>query len=270
VNLGKYLSGSAPWRGWPRQASAMSLAVAVGVFGLAGVHRTEGRAEAATSDVAAPALAALEWPVGPDPAVDLPIPPRLVLTPEVEAAPTTTVPVETTTTTAPPPDTTITTTVPPPPPPPAPPSTTAPTRPPAPSSGPEARVRVEAIADSTGWDWRAAGVRFNLSFHPTGRNWGVYERDTGIIWIGPTAFADANRLRYVVLHELAHGWQYHQNRFADFITDYARWGFKTIGPALEASADCVAALWGATRGHYWSCPADARALAVRRLHGDWR
>ena len=264
----------------------MSLAVAVGVFGLAGVHRTEGRADAATGEAAIgeaaigeaaigeaaigqAALADLHWPVVPDPAVELPIPPSLSMTPEVEPTTTTTVPVETTTTTAPPPETT-TTTVPPPPPPPPPPPTTAPTSPPTPTAGPEARARVEAIADSSGWDWRAAGVRFNLSFHPTGRNWGVYERDTGIIWIGPTAFADANRLRYVVLHELAHGWQYHQNRFGDFITDYARWGFRTIGPALEASADCVAALWGATRGHYWTCPADARALAVRRLQGDWR
>jgi hypothetical protein len=287
VNLGKWHGGSAPWRGWPRQASAMSLAVVVGVFGLAGVHRTEGRAEASISsgsrrlcqgdtpcppgydvaEAANAAGAALLWPVGPDEAVDLPIPPRLFLTPEVEQATTTTVPVETTTTTAPPPEATTTTTAPPPP---AAPPTTAPKPRSAPTTGPGARARVEAIADSTGWDWRAAGVRFNLSFHPTGRNWGVYERDTGIIWIGPTAFGDANRLRYVVLHELAHGWQYRQNRFADFITDYARWGFKTIGPALEASADCVAALWGSTRGHYWTCPADARALALRRLGGDWR
>ena len=267
MNLGKLQSGNAPSRGWPRQASAMSLAVVVGVFGLAGVHRTESRAEAATSDAVEGATGALDWPVVPDPAVDLPIPPRLLLTPEAEPAMTTTLAVETTTTTAPPPETATTTTVPSPPPPPPP--TTAPKPPLTASSGPEAQARVEAIADSSGWDWRAAGVRFNLSFHPTGRNWGVYERDTGIIWIGPTAFADANRLRYVVLHELAHGWQYRQNRFADFITDYARWGFQTIGPALEASADCVAALWGSTRSHYWTCPADARALALRRLGGDW-
>ena len=269
MNLGNGQSGSALRRGWSRQVNAMGLAVVVGIFGLAGVHRTEGRAEAAETEAGAagavgPALD-LDWPAGPDPAVELPIPPRLLATPDTETT-TTTLPVETTTTTAPPPETTTTTAPPPPPP------TTAPM--PAPrapvSSGPEARARVEAIADSSGWDWRAAGVRFNLSFHPTGRNWGVYERDTGIIWIGPTAFADANRLRYVVLHELAHGWQYHQNRFAQFITDYAAWGFSTIGPALEASADCVARLWGATGGHYWNCPADARALAIRRLGGDWR
>jgi hypothetical protein len=251
VNLGNVQSGSALRRGWPRQASAMGLAVVVGVFGLAGVHRTEGRAEAA-----------LDWPAGPDAAVDLPIPPKLLATPEAEPITTTTLPVETTTTTAPPPETTTTTA-----PPPLPPST-APRASAAP--GPEARAQVEAIADSSGWNWRAAGVRFNLSFHPSGRNWGVYEAATSIIWIGPTAFGDASRLRYVILHELAHAWQYRQNRFAQFISDYAAWGFNTIGPALEAGADCVAAVWGAARGHYWNCPADGRALAIRRLGGDWR
>jgi hypothetical protein len=114
-------------------------------------------------------------------------------------------------------------------------------------------------------------VRFQLAYHPTECcHWGVYERDTGIVWVGPAAFGDPNRLRYVVLHELAHGWQYRQNRFAQFISDYAPWGFNTIGPALEAGADCVAAVWGAGPGHYWSCPGDAQALALRRLRGDWR
>ena len=267
MNLGNVQSGSAPWRGWPRQASSMGMAVMVGIFGLVGVHRTEGRAEASTAAEPDP-VAALEWPAAPavEAVVDLPLPPRLLTTPEPETTTTTTVPVETTTTTAPPPETTTTTV-----PPPAPPPTAAPKPPPTPTSGPEAQARVEAIADSSGWDWRSAGVRFNLAFHPTGRNWGVYERDTRIIWIGPTAFADPDRLHYVVLHELGHGWQYAQNRFEQFITDYATWGFNTIGPALEAGADCVAALWGASgRGHYWSCPPAARALAQRRLAGDWR
>ena len=266
MHLGNGQSGSALGRGWPRQFSAMGLAVAVGVFGLVGVHRTQGRAEAAETDVAGAIKAALDWPAGPDPAVDLPIPPRLLMTPEAEPLTATTLPVETATPTAPPPETT-TTTLPPPPPP-----TTAP-KPAARAStggGAAARAQVEAIADSTGWNWRAAGVRFNLAFHPSGRNWGVYEAATSIIWIGPTAFGDANRLRYVVLHELAHAWQYRQNRFAQFINDYAAWGFNTIGPALEAGADCVANVWGVAGGHYWRCPADARALALRRLGGDWR
>jgi hypothetical protein len=249
----------------------MSLAVVVGVFGLVGVHRTEGRADAATESQAFLQAQALDWPAPPglQSVVDLPVPPRVLMTLEEAEPTTTTVPPETTTTTVPP--ETTTTAVPPAPPP----TTAAPPAPPPParvaSSGPAAQVRVEAIADSTGWDWRAAGVRFRLSYHPTECcHWGVYERDTAIIWVGPTAFGDPNRLRYVVLHELAHGWQYRQNRFAQFISDYSTWGFNSIGPALEAGADCVAALWGAGRGHYWSCPAAAQALAQRRLGGDWR
>jgi hypothetical protein len=213
----------------------------------------------------------LDWPSAPgvEAVVDLPIPPRLLLTPETaESATTTTVPAETTTTTVPPPVETTTTTLPPPPP------TTVPPKaaPRATASGaPQTRAQVEAIADSSGWNWRAAGVRFNLAYYPGDCcHWGVYEAATSIIWVGPSAFGDPNRLRYVVLHELAHAWQYRQNRFAQFISDYAAWGFNTIGPALEAGADCVATVWGAARGHYWNCAADARALATRRLRGDWR
>jgi hypothetical protein len=238
----------------------MGLAVVIGVFGLVGVHRTEGRADA---------QAALDWPAvnEPPPFDELPVPPKLLLTPETaEPTTTTTAPPETTTTTAPPVETTTTTQPPPPPPP-----TTAPTPRLSASSGPQAQAQVEAIADSSGWNWRAAGVRFNVSFYPSDCcHWGVYEAATSIIWIGPTAFADPNRLRYDVLHEMAHAWQYRQNRFAEFIRDYTAWGFSTIGPAREAGADCVAAVWGAGGGHYWSCPADAQALAARRLRGDWR
>jgi hypothetical protein len=259
VNLGNVKESGQARPDLARQVSAMGFAVVIGVLGLVGVHPTEGRAEAASAALASVDRAA--------PVLDLPMPPALVWSPET-ASTTTTVPVETTTTTAPPPPPeppTTTTTAPSPPP------TTAPPKPKAASSGPEAQAQIEAIADSTGWDWRAAGVRFKAAYHPTECcHWGVYERDTSIIWVGPSAFGDQHRLRYVVLHELAHAWQYRQNRFREIIADYTRWGFSTIGPALEAGADCVADVWGALRGHYWNCPADAQALAVRRLNGDWR
>jgi hypothetical protein len=265
VNLGIVDNDSRLRRGWTRQISAMSLAVVVGVFGLVGIHRAEGRADAT------PAVG------GGAPVVDLPVPPRLLTTPE-SAPPTTTTtaPVEAGTTTVPPPVETTTTTSPPP----APSPSTGPPqpKPPAParprwaaSTGPQAQAQVEAIADSSGWNWRAAGVRFNMGFYPADCcHWGVYEAARSIIWVGPTAFEDQSRLRYVVLHELAHAWQYRQNRFAQFISDYTAWGFDTIGPALEAGADCVANVWGAAGGHYWNCPLDARGLATRRLTGDWR
>ena len=254
MNLGKVPGVSAPRAGWSRQFSAMGFAVVVGVFGLVGVHRTEGRADAATAE----------------PVLDLPVPPRLLMTMDEPATTmTTTLPVETTTTTttAPPPVETTTTTAAPPPST----TTTAPPKPKVASSGPEAMAQIEAIADTTGWNWRAAGVRFMAAYNQSACcHWGVYERDTGIVWIGPSAFGDQNRLRYVVLHELAHAWQYRQGKFAEIIADYSRWGFSTIGPALEAGADCLADVWGALRGHYWNCPADAQALAARRLGGDWR
>jgi hypothetical protein len=235
----------------------MGFAVVVGVFGLVGVHPTEGRADAAS---AAPVL-------------DLPVPPRLLMTLGGFTSLPFGTPEETTTTTVPV-ETTTTTTAPPPPPTTAPPAPSGPSTPPKPrvaSSGPEAQAQVEAIADSSGWNWRAAGVRFAMGYYPSDCcHWGVYEAAKSIIWIGPSAFGDQNRLRYVVLHELAHAWQYRQNRFREIIADYAHWGFNSIGPALEAGADCVAEVWGALRGHYWNCPADAQALAVRRLHGDWR
>jgi hypothetical protein len=242
--------------------SATGCAVAVGVFGLVGVHPAEGRA-----DAAAPAAGEA------GPVVDLPVPPRLPATSEpAEPTTTTTAPPETTPTAPPPVETTTTTTAPPPPP------ASGPLAPPAPagpravvSAGPQAQAQVEAIADSSGWNWRAGGVRFDIGFYPADCcHWGVYEAAKSVIWVGPTAFEDQNRLRYVVLHELAHAWQYRQNRFAQFITDYTAWGFTTIGPALEAGADCLANVWGAPVGHYWTCPADARALAARRFSGDWR
>jgi hypothetical protein len=204
--------------------------------------------------------------------VDLPVPPKLLMTPATAEDAMTAAPEETTTTTAPPVVTTTTAAAPvsAPPTPIAAPVEPAPPRA-APVTGPIAQAQVESIADSSGWNWRAAGVRFAMGFYPADCcHWGVYESARSVIWIGPTAFADPNRLRYVVLHELAHAWQYRQNRFADFIRDYGTWGFTTIGPALEAGADCVASVWGAAGGHYWNCPADARALATRRLSGDWR
>jgi hypothetical protein len=259
VNLGK-VQGDSPRAGRSRQFTAMGFAVVVGVLGLVGIHRTEGRADAASV-------------VAAEPVLDLPLPPPLPATPEIaEPVTTTTLPVEATS--PPPPVEPTAAPAPPPEPPAAPPVTAAPRAPTATvksRTGPDAQAQVEAIADSTGWNWRGAGVRFAMGYHPGDCcHWGVYEAARSVIWIGAGAFADQHRLRYVVLHELAHAWQYRQDRFREFISDYSAWGFASIGPALEASADCIAVVWGALRGHYWNCPADAKALAVRRLRGDWR
>jgi len=260
MNLGTVQRAAALRRGRARQLGAAGFAVALSVVGLVAVQPAQGQAAGPAQGGGAPVL-------------DLPLAPRPA------PATTTTAPPETTTTTAPPPVATTTTTAPAAPSAPstnaplqtpAPPPAPAPAKPPAVSSGPQAQAEVEAVADSSGWDWRTAGVRFNVAFYPADCcHWGVYESAKSVIWIGPTAFDDPTRLRYVVLHELAHAWQYRQNRFAEFITDYAPWGFTTIGPALEAGADCLANVWGAVGGHYWACPPAARALAARRYAGDW-
>ncbi|MDQ1504856.1 MAG: hypothetical protein QOD57_2583 [Actinomycetota bacterium] len=125
--------------------------------------------------------------------------------------------------------------------------------------------QVQAIADSSGWNWRAAGVSYVIGFHPQACcHWGIYDSRTGAIYVGPTAFATAERLRYVVLHETAHAWQYRAAPIQALMGDYTRWGYHGAN-ALEAGADCIATLWGADRsqGHYWRCPDAALAVAAR-------
>jgi hypothetical protein len=197
-----------------------------------------------------------------------------VVTP-TSASTTATVPPEpsTTTTTMPPEPPTTTTTIPPVEPPPAPPTTTTTTAPPprvGASVGPSRQQQIEAIADGTGWNWRAAGVRLTVGFFPDDCcHWGIYESARETLWIGPSAFGDPERLRYVVLHELGHAWQYNTGRFDELIADYKPWGRSTPSEALEAGGDCIATLWGAKEHHYWVCPAAALKTAARRLAGDW-
>jgi hypothetical protein len=187
---------------------------------------------------------------------------------------TTTVPPETTTTTAPPettttiaPPETTTTTAPPPPVT----TTTAPARTPAAAPLPNRQALIEGHADSTGWDWRTSGVGMTVAYHPEDCcHWGVYDSRRRVLYIGPNAFRTDERLRYVVLHELAHAWQYQTGRFTELIADYKAFGVSGTAAALEAGADCIARVWGAVSDHYWRCPDAAAALAARRLGGDWR
>jgi hypothetical protein len=131
-------------------------------------------------------------------------------------------------------------------------------------------ARVVAILDSAGGDWRGAGITVRLGDHPDdpGR-WGIYDARTREVWVGRRAFAGPARLRYVVLHEAAHGWQYTSGHLSVLSADLAAFGHRGVRAALEAGADCVATLWGATTDHYWNCPAAARSVMARRLAGDW-
>jgi hypothetical protein len=131
-------------------------------------------------------------------------------------------------------------------------------------------AQVMTILDSAGWDWRSAGITVRLGDHPHDPgHWGIYDSRTREVWVGRGAFAGAARLRYVVLHEAAHGWQYTSGRIATLSADLGVFGQPGVRSALEAGADCVARLWGATGQHYWNCPLAARKVMARRLAGDW-
>jgi hypothetical protein len=132
--------------------------------------------------------------------------------------------------------------------------------------------QAQAIADTSRWDWRRAGVVIHASFHPQECcHWGVYDSRDNSIWVGPTAFASAARLNYTVLHELGHAWQWGSGYLDRLSIDMAPWGYHGMA-GLEAGADCISVAWGANRGagHYWACPPAAVRVVYRRLAGDWR
>jgi len=211
--------------------------------------------------------------VGPDIAGAAPLAASSTSTTATSAAPDTTTtgaPVETTTTTAPAVAATTTSTT-------AAGSTTATT----PTTTAAAAVRtaasvptsqlaqVEAIADSSGFDWRAAGVVIHIAFNPTDCcHWGIYDYRDSSLWIGPTAFASPTRLRYVVLHELGHAFQWTSGHKDQMAADMAPWGVSGE-EALEYSADCIATVEGAQMDNYWACPPAAQAIVRKRLSGDW-
>ena len=241
-------------------AAVLVVMAAAGVSLIVGPQRSSGAPLAAPA--VPPAITVPAAPAGP-----------------VGSAPTTTTAAEPSTTTtaaaatapAPAPVAPTTTTGAPRPRPPAPPAP-PPTRSAAAVTG-DQLGQVQAIADTSGWDWRKVHVQFRIGFDPAACcHWGVYDpNDHKTIWIGPTAFDDATRLRYVVLHELAHAWQWHSHRLKKLSADMAPWGYSDLD-ALEAGADCIATLWGADvhMGHYWTCPPDAQAVMARRLAGQWK
>ena len=120
-------------------------------------------------------------------------------------------------------------------------------------------IRIEQIADSVGFDWRSRGVSFVMDCHPTHQRCatGSYYTSTRQIFITRSILNDTEQLRSVVLHELAHAWQFIDRGWPEAGNDVSAWG-RTGIDGLEAAADCLATAWGATRTYYWSCPADAR------------
>jgi len=249
-------------------AALLVFTAAAGVFLIVGAQRSSG------APVAGPAVAALPSPAAPAPLLPAPTAPQVPATPASSAGtapPTTaTTPAPTTTTGARAATATKPTGAPLPRRPVTPPPAAA--RPAAPDTGAQLK-QVEGIADTSGWDWRKVHVQFRIGFDPAACcHWGIYDpNDHKTIWIGPTAFGDATRLQYVVLHELAHAWQWHSHRLKKLSADMAPWGYSDLD-ALEAGADCIATDWGANAasGHYWTCPPDAQALMAQRLAGQWK
>jgi hypothetical protein len=130
-------------------------------------------------------------------------------------------------------------------------------------------IRIEQIADSVGFDWRSRGVTFVIGCHPTHHRCATGSYDTGTrqIFIAERILTNSAVLRSVVLHELAHAWQFNVRGWPAAADDVDGWG-RTGIEGLEAAADCLAAAWGASRTYYWSCPADAEAHMLSRYqHG---
>ena len=121
-------------------------------------------------------------------------------------------------------------------------------------------TRIEQIADSVGFDWRGQGVTFITDCHPSPRRCatGSYYTGTREIFITKRILTEKELLRSVVLHELAHAWQFTVRGWPEAENDVSAWG-RTGIDGLEAAADCLAAAWGASRTYHWSCPADAKA-----------
>jgi peptidoglycan hydrolase-like protein with peptidoglycan-binding domain len=135
----------------------------------------------------------------------------------------------------------------------------------APRPAVDAMTRIEQIADSVGFDWRSRGVTFVIGCHPNHQrcSTGSYYPGTRQAFISERALADQALLRSVVLHELAHAWQFTVRGWPAAGDDVSGWG-RTGIDGLEAAADCLAAAWGASRTYYWSCPADAEAHVLSR------
>jgi hypothetical protein len=138
-------------------------------------------------------------------------------------------------------------------------------QPQAASSGGGGRVaRLEQLADSVGFDWRSRGGTIHVGCSPIalrdyGRcTWALYEIESRRIFIAERIPQGSAREHYLVLHELAHAWQFTVRNWPQAASDVSDWG-KHGMEGLEAAADCLALAWGAPTHHYWNCPADAQA-----------
>ena len=123
--------------------------------------------------------------------------------------------------------------------------------------------RVEAIADATGFDWRGAGGEFVVGCAPSTVQArctkGAYVTSERRMYISPRAFATTALLQHVVLHELAHLWQFTtapRELRAGVMAPFGLTGLQ----ALESGADCLALHWGAGYPGLYGCPEGAQQV----------
>lgn len=119
--------------------------------------------------------------------------------------------------------------------------------------------RIEAIADRTGFDWRAAGGEFVVGCAPSTVQarctMGAYVTSERRMYVSPRAFATPALLEYVVLHELAHLWQFTASPPELRVGALAPFGYAGVH-ALEVGADCLARHWGSRFPGHYGCPAE--------------
>jgi hypothetical protein len=118
-------------------------------------------------------------------------------------------------------------------------------------------TQARAAAAGLPYDWASRGVDFAIGCHPDARcAWGLYDHANRTVWLSRDAFASADRLAYVVAHEVAHVWQWHDGATLRS-ADLRDWGLTGLD-ALEKAADCLAARWGHPGAVYWACPDAAK------------
>ena len=134
---------------------------------------------------------------------------------------------------------------------------------PRPTSAVERQQRVEAIADATGFDWRGAGGEFVVGCAPATVQarctMGAYVTSERRMYVSARAFTTPALLEHVVLHELAHLWQFTtapRELRAGVMAPFGLTGLQ----ALESGADCLALHWGATYPGLYGCPAGAQQV----------
>lgn len=114
--------------------------------------------------------------------------------------------------------------------------------------------RLRQIALRSGFDWQAHGVTINIGCSPFQSRcpWGSYDIPTKEIYVSPSILNNSARTEYVILHEVAHAWQFNVRGWPQASKDLLAWGFDGLD-GLERAADCLAKLWG-SRYLYYGCP----------------